>query len=429
MRILLVSSRPESHSANLGRDLMAALRLSGHEVDFVSHRWLDASATLSLNEKIRKRWQKTKNKFNHKFLKLRGHLQGHPLIKHSDIILTNMDETHPLTDTKEVLSQIKNDYDLVITLFWESMITSHTLKKLYTKLRCPILIYSVDMAPITGGCFYFMDCTNYQSSCGKCPIYSGVHEMDQTRRNWLYKSQVFNSIPCYFIGNHWMLSHAKKSKLFPEHRLKYALMPIDKERFAPLDTSAARRRMRIGDKKRFVIFAGAAVILEKRKGFTELCQAVKIFSNSLTEEQKREAVILFAGNIKNNLQSFFDIDVIQTGFLSTEELISAYSAADLFLSPSLSDAGPTMVNQSIMCGTPVVAFSVGIAHDIVKIGVSGYVAKMKDVDDFANGIRYIYDMVGTDEYRQLRKNTRKIGEETCSINAVSSQIEAIIREL
>ena len=429
MHILLISSQPKSHSANLGEDLMEALQRIGHEVDFVSHRWLDNSASLSSSERFWKRWQKKKNKLNSKILKLRRYLQGYPLVSCDDITMTNTDERHPLIATREVLSQIERKYDLVITLFWEGMTTSQTLKKLYAKLHCPILIYAVDMAPITGGCFYFMHCTNYQSGCGNCPIYGGMYENDQTRHNWLYKQHIFNSIPCYFLGNSWMLAHAQKSNLFAPERLKYALMPINENLFKPVDRDEARKSLNIGPEKQFVIFAGASVIQERRKGFAELRQSLKIFSDSLTSEEKSNIAIIFAGNSNNDLQSFFDIEVIQTGFLSTNQLIAAYSTADVFLSPSLGDAGPTMVNQSIMCGTPVVAFSTGVAIDIIESRVSGYVAKMKDVEDYARGIRYIYDIVGTNEYKELRENSRKIAEEKCSIRAVSAQIDTIIKGL
>lgn len=426
MRILLISSQPKSHSANLGEDLMEALRLNGHDVDFIHHSFYNVTHKLSFFERLRRSLRKKKSRLNIKFKRF---LHRYPFTPNDDIKLVNIDERHPMIDAKGLLSKIQYKYDLVISLFCEDMINSNTFERLYKKLSCPILIYAVDMAPITGGCFYFMHCTNYQSGCGNCPIYGGIYKRDQTHLNWLHKRRIFNSIPCYFLGNSWMLAHAQKSNLFAPERLKYALMPINENLFKPVDRVEARKTLNIGTEKRFVIFAGASMILEKRKGFAELRQSLKIFSDSLTTEEKSNVVIIFAGNINNDLQSFFDIDVIQTGFLSTNQLITAYSAADVFLSPSLGDAGPTMVNQSVMCGTPVVAFSTGIAIDIIENGGAGYVAKMKDVEDFARGIRYIYDIVGTSGYRELRENSRKIAEEKCSIRAVSAQIDTIIKEL
>ena len=408
---------------------MEALRLNGHNVDFIRHSFYNVTHKQSFAEHLRRFLQKRKYRLNNKILKFKRFLHGYPFTPNDDIKLVNIDERHPIIDAKNLLYKIQCKYDLVISLFCEDMINSNTFQRLYKKLNCPILIYAVDMAPITGGCFYFMHCTNYQSGCGNCPIYGGMYENDQTRHNWLYKQHIFNSIPCYFLGNSWMLAHAQKSNLFAPERLKYALMPINENLFKPVDRDEARKSLNIGPEKQFVIFAGASVIQERRKGFAELRQSLKIFSDSLTSEEKSNIAIIFAGNSNNDLQSFFDIEVIQTGFLSTNQLIAAYSAADVFLSPSLGDAGPTMVNQSIMCGTPVVAFSTGVAIDIIESRVSGYVAKMKDVEDYARGIRYIYDIVGTNEYKELRENSRKIAEEKCSIRAVSAQIDTIIKGL
>ena len=44
----------------------------------------------------------------------------------------------------------------------------------------------------------------------------------------------------------------------------------------------------------------------------------------------------------------------------------------MFLNPSTDDAGPSMVNQSIMCGTPVVSFNLGTAVDVIENGISGF---------------------------------------------------------
>ncbi len=62
-----------------------------------------------------------------------------------------------------------------------------------------------------------------------------------------------------------------------------------------------------------------------------------------------------------------------------------YAMADVFLSPSVQDAGPMMLNQALMCGTPAVAFNIGTASDIIN-DMTGYIARYRDSQDFCNGI-------------------------------------------
>ena len=58
---------------------------------------------------------------------------------------------------------------------------------------------------------------------------------------------------------------------------------------------------------------------------------------------------------------------------------------------SIEDSGPMMINESIMCGTPVVCFDMGVARDLVHTGRTGYRAALRDSSDLAFGIREVGD--------------------------------------
>ena len=47
-----------------------------------------------------------------------------------------------------------------------------------------------------------------------------------------------------------------------------------------------------------------------------------------------------------------------------------------------------MINYGIMQYIPVVAFEMGVALDLIVHKENGYIAKWRDVNDFANGILY-----------------------------------------
>ena len=86
-----------------------------------------------------------------------------------------------------------------------------------------------------------------------------------------------------------------------------------------------------------------------------------------------------------------------------------------------------MVNQSLSCGTPVVAFKIGIALDVVDNKGGGFCANLKDSKDFAEGIYKLYSM-SNDEYSVLRETCRKIAMETTSTKTSVNYILDIFAE-
>ena len=69
-----------------------------------------------------------------------------------------------------------------------------------------------------------------------------------------------------------------------------------------------------------------------------------------------------------------------------------------------------MVNQSIMCGTPVVSFAQGVSLDIVISGKTGYRARLKDSGDMAKGLYDILKMPDA-EYAKMKNSCREIALE------------------
>ena len=72
-------------------------------------------------------------------------------------------------------------------------------------------------------------------------------------------------------------------------------------------------------------------------------------------------------------------------------MISAYACADMFVIPSLEDNLPNTIMESMACGTPCVGFETGGIPEMIDHLKNGYVAKYKDTNDLAVGIKWIID--------------------------------------
>ena len=93
-----------------------------------------------------------------------------------------------------------------------------------------------------------------------------------------------------------------------------------------------------------------------------------------------------------------------------------FAAVDVFAFPSLEENAPQVVIESLLAGTPVVAFPVGNIPDILSKSSQSYIAKYADPADFAKGLLHVLDRVDNDNYWEYRWNiSRSI--KTCANNA------------
>src|SRR5690606_18588812 len=65
-----------------------------------------------------------------------------------------------------------------------------------------------------------------------------------------------------------------------------------------------------------------------------------------------------------------------------------YNAADIFIAPSLAEVFGYVILEALRCGTPVIAFNTGGIPDLIEHKGNGYLAKYKDAEDLAAGIKY-----------------------------------------
>ena len=88
--------------------------------------------------------------------------------------------------------------------------------------------------------------------------------------------------------------------------------------------------------------------------------------------------------------------VVETVFTSDEEQRlgqvrepeTHYRAADVFVSPSVSDNLPNTLLESMACGTPVIVSDMCGLSCIVEHGLDGFIYHYNDVGDLANTLRW-----------------------------------------
>ena len=124
--------------------------------------------------------------------------------------------------------------------------------------------------------------------------------------------------------------------------------------------------------------------------------------------------LLVAGWYGRSLDTARRFQVRHLGDLFNNDLMIAtsYSAADMFVLPTLADNFPNTILESMACGTPVVSFDVGGISEALTHMETGYLATPADPDDLARGIQVLLD----DSVRhEMGHRCREVVEEMYSL--------------
>lgn len=241
-----------------------------------------------------------------------------------------------------------------------------------------------DMWSFTGHCVYSFDCDRWKNGCGCCPYpdtYPAI-QRDNTAWEWKLKDWAYqNSNIAIVTLSKWLTKQVEQSMLsrFPIYHIPNG---IDTDVYLPLEQELCRRVLDIPKNKKVLMFA-AQNLADSRKGGDLLLKAIQKLPDSL----KAETVLLTIGAMNQSTASTLDMNIVNLGYVESNRLkVIAYSAADLFVFPTRSDNLPLVLQESMACGTPMVSFEVGGVPDLVRPGITGYLASPENVDDLSNGL-------------------------------------------
>ncbi|MEO6488419.1 MAG: glycosyltransferase [Ferruginibacter sp.] len=319
-----------------------------------------------------------------------------------------VDEEKVFYSTNSILRTAGMKPDVIIILFAKNFVNAKNIYELNVQTKAPVYWMMYDTSPLTGGCHYSWDCSGYQGTCGRCPGLFSSDPNDITHKNLVYKKKFLDKTDISIVlASEWQSLQVARSTLFKDRTIHKILIAINPEVFKPVSKEVSHNKFSIPLEKK-VIFFGAYNLDHERKGMHYLLEALLILEKMLSNDPalKSKIVLLIAGLEVDKIKNQLPFPNIDLGMLDNNYgIASAYQAADIFACPSVEDAGPSMINQSIMAGTPVVSFAQGVSLDIVTTGVTGYRAKLKDSHDLARGMYSILSM-NEAELAKMKKNCR-----------------------
>lgn len=253
----------------------------------------------------------------------------------------------------------------------------------------PVIWTLHDCWAFTGHCSHFdyIGCSKWKTGCFDCPQkgeYPKSVLLDNSRDNFIRKKTAFTGVKNLIIvtPSQWLAGLVGDSFL-GDNPVKVINNGIDLSVFKPTPSDF---RDRYSLENKFIIL-GVANVWTERKGlhyFMELSQYLSfdemIVLVGVTEKQKATLPSGMIGITRTD---------------SITELASIYSAADVFVNPTLEDNFPTTNLEALACGTPVVTFRTGGSTESIKHGI-GFVAEQKDVKGLRDSVEKIKNIDDND---------------------------------
>ena len=232
-----------------------------------------------------------------------------------------------------------------------------------------------DCWSFTGHCahYTYRKCNKWQTCCnGNCSNKKEYPKswFSNVKSNFKRKKEIFNNVDNMILvtPSKWLKKEVEKSYL-KDYLIEVINNGVDTNVFKPTQSNI-KQQCGIEDKK---VILGVSSVWNKMKGLDTFIE--------LSKELDNQYQIVLIGLNKKQIEQL-PCNII--GISRTEnvqELVKWYSAAYVFLNPTLEDTYPTTNLEAIACGTPVVTFNTGGSPESAFAGEDNIIEK-KDIFNF-----------------------------------------------
>lgn len=251
--------------------------------------------------------------------------------------------------------------------------------------RTPIVWTLHDMNPMTGGCSYDAGCRRFTAACGLCPQLGSGRMRDWSFVNLRLKRKMFTGMDARHLTlvspSRWLAGEVSNSAVLGGIQVRVIPNGVNTDLYTPRDKRLARQVLELPEQAKIILFVANSVG-NLRKGFALLAEVVERLSTM------RNLCLVSVGLNQADLKVPFVYRHL--GQINTEGILSlVYSAADLFVIPSLQDNLPNTVLEAMSCGLPVAGFDTGGIPDSVRPGVTGELAPVGDVEVLSEIVNHL----------------------------------------
>ena len=247
----------------------------------------------------------------------------------------------------------------------------------------PVVWTLHDMSAMTGGCHFSDGCQFYLTGCGNCPQLANGDANDVSRQGFLEKQAAIADTNLHIVApSRWLIQSAESSLLLRSAK-SFTRIPygIDSDIYRPMDRSEARAQLGVAQDAKVVCF-GAMDMNNRRKGGKQMLSAFA----AVSDMPNVTGLVFGAGELEApgiTLPPIHSVGMVQ----GVQQQRAVFSAADVYVLPSLEDNLPLTGLEAMACGTPILGFTAGGIPDYVRPGVSGMLAEVGNAEDLGRKLR------------------------------------------
>jgi glycosyltransferase involved in cell wall biosynthesis len=256
--------------------------------------------------------------------------------------------------------------------------------------RWPTVQVLHDLYSLTGRCAYPGTCVKYLDGCdASCPT---AHEYprlspDLIHSAWETKNSGLTGTRAPVLAgvSAWSTAVARgRFATGPTPRITSIRYGLPLDIFKPYDKSTCRDLLGL-PQDRFLVLFSASALSEVRKGLPRFLAAIE-------GSDIPDVTAVCIGHLDADV-STERLDVRSLGYVSNpNDLAMLYSAADVFVGPSLVETFGQVFLEAAACGTPSVGYATagGVAEAIAD-GVSGRLAADQEAEHLRDAIQRLHD--------------------------------------
>jgi len=309
----------------------------------------------------------------------------------------------------------------VVNLHWVAQFIDYRTFFTTVPSRTPVVWTLHDVNAFSGGCHINLGCKRYVEDCGACPQLGSRNLNDVSHKIWQHKREIYNQIEPgrlhIVTPSRWMATQVQHSSLMSSFPVSVIPNGLDTDVFSPQDRCMARSTLGIPQDMNVILFVANSVII-RHKGFSLLAQALSNLDGSVFLVSLGSGRPVIDASIPHLHLRHIEND---------RQLALFYSAADVFVIPSLQENLPNTVMEALACGTSVVGFAVGGIPDMVRPGVTGSLVPPEDVRSLRTAIVEL--LQDTDKRARMALNCRRIAVEEYALKVQAQRYSELYREI
>ncbi|MGI8966123.1 MAG: glycosyltransferase, partial [Limisphaerales bacterium] len=256
--------------------------------------------------------------------------------------------------------------------------------------KWPTIFFLHDLWLLTGRCAYHGDCAKYLTGCDAlCPTAHEYPKLAPAKIHpaWTAKRNILSKLNKLFLAGDSQWTMQKLQEVFSTGGeceahcgLVYYGLPL--EIFKVRDKVSCRESLALPQDK-FILLFSCSNLADSRKGTEHLVQAMKLLNLA-------DVVTVCVGY--NEGSNKLDLPNLVYFEYTTDPVRKAmlFSAADLFVGPSLEEAFGQVFIEAAACGTPSIGYAVGGVPEALGQGICGQVVNKVAPESLAEAIESSY---------------------------------------